>query len=202
MTTDLIEHNPMLKKPLLAVLALCEQYPDENRRAIEERALSAWSDAYPQSPTVSVDILVRNGALTEQVHVDGEPYDGTLEDLQIDENVPDDATAESRIAMTGIGRDLLETYAPDATLRTLFADKPRYQPVFQTVLEACSTETGCSRTDLEQAINAMPQLEPDPSTKRTCVYPQFFIDALESAGGIAWDGAWRITDAGRAFIAA
>ena len=33
------------------------------------------------------------------------------------------------------------------------------------------------------------------------VYPQYFLDALECAGGIAWDGAWRTTDAGRAALA-
>lgn len=202
MTTDLIDHNPLLKKPLLAMLALSEQNPDADRRTLERRALATWDDAYPQSPTVALDILVRNGALTEQVLVDGEPYDGTLEDIQMDEAVPDDATAESRVAITTLGREVLAAYAPDATLRALVADKPCYRAAFAAVLEACATADGRSRADLEAALDARPELAPDPATQRTRVYPQYFIDALEAAGGIAWDGAWRTTDAGRTLLAA
>lgn len=50
MTTDVIEHNPMLKKPLLAVLAVVAQQADESRTAVEERASATWDDAYQQSP--------------------------------------------------------------------------------------------------------------------------------------------------------
>ena len=107
MTTDVIEHNPMLKKPLLAVLAVVAQQADESRTAVEERASATWDDAYQQSPATCVDILVRNDALIERLLVNGEPYDGTLDDLQLDPAVPDDAVAEARIAITETGRELL-----------------------------------------------------------------------------------------------
>lgn len=202
MTTDVIEHNPMLKKPLLAILASSAQLPDENRDAVEARAFETWDDAYQQSPAVCVDVLIRTGALTERLLVDGEPYDGTLDDLQADEAVPEDAHAETRIALTDAGRALLETYAPEATLRALIQSKPAYRDVFAAVLDACSADEGATRTDLERVINTFPQLQPDPATQRTRVYPQYFIDALETAGGIAWDGSWRITDTGKAHRAA
>lgn len=202
MTTDLIEHNPMLKKPLLAILAISAQLPGESRRAIEERALEAWDDAYQQSPAVCVDILVRNGALAEQLLVNGEPYDGTLDDLQTDETVPDDAVADVRIEITDAGHALVEAHEPDATLRALIRNKPEYRDVFAAVLDACSAAEGATRAELERIINGFPQLQPDPATQRTRVYPQYFIDALETAGGIAWRGSWRITDAGATAIAA
>lgn len=202
MTTDLIEHNPMLKKPLLVVLTICAQCADENRDTVETCALEIWDDAYQQNPAVCVDILVRNGALTEQLLVNGEPYDGTLDNLQADETIPEDAQTETRIALTDSGRSLLEAYAPDATLHALLGSKPEYRDVFAAVLDACSTDQGATRADLECAINAFPQLQPDPATQRTRVYPQYFIDALETAGGIVWDGAWRITDTGKAHLAA
>ena len=122
MTTDVIEHNPMLKKPLLAVLAVVAQQADESRTAVEERA------------------LIRS--------------------------------------------------------------KPAYRDVFAAILDACSADEGASRADLERTIDAQPQLQPGPATQRTTVYPQYFIDALETAGGIAWDGRWRTTDAGKAVAAA
>lgn len=202
MTTDLIDHNPLLKKPLLTMLSLCESHPDAERRTLEQLALDQWSDEYRQSHATTLDILVRNDALSEQVYVDGEPYDGTLEDAQTDAAVADDAVAESRIAITSIGRELLDAYAADKTLRDLIAGKPHYLKVYTTILETCNAEAGASRTDLEQAVSALPALQPDTETQRTRVYPQYFIDALESAGGIVWQGAWHTTDAGKALIAA
>lgn len=202
MTTDVIEHNPMLKKPLLAVLASVAQHADESRAAVEERASATWDDAYQQSPATCVDILVRNDALIERLLVNGEPYDGTLDDLQLDPAVPDDAVAEARIAITETGRGLLAAYAPEATLRALIRSKPAYRDVFAAILDACSADEGATRADLERIIDAQPQLQPDPATQRTAVYPQYFIDALETAGGIAWGGRWRTTDAGKAVAAA
>lgn len=202
MTSDLIEHNPMLKKPLRTVLAIAAQHASENRQVLEACAAEAWDDTYVQSPAVSVDILVRNGALTEELFVNGEPYEGTLADLQTDEAVPEDAVAESRITITDTGCELLDQYAPDKTLSTLLATKPAYHDVFAAALNACNAAEGATRADLERIINAFPQLQPDPATQRTRVYPQYFIDALEAAGGIAWDGSWRITLAGKAHLAA
>lgn len=201
MATNVIEHNPMLKKPLLAILAISAQLGDESRSAVEVSALETWDSSYQQDPAVCVNILIRAGALTERLFVDGDLYDGTLDDLQADESVPEDAHAESRIALTDTGRTLLEAYAPEATLRSLIQNKPAYRDVFAAVLNACSTDKGASRAQLEEVINTFPQLQPDPATQRTRVYPQYFIDALETAGGIAWDGSWRTTDAGKAHLA-
>lgn len=201
-TNDLIEHNPLLKASLRTMLALSAAHPNADRRTLEEQALEQWDAACRQSPAATVDILVRNGALVQHVFVDGAPYDGTLEDLQLDEAVAEDAAAESRIALTDVGRELLDAYAPEATLRALIDGKPHYRAAFTAVLAACNAEEGCSRANLEAVLNALPELAPDPDTQQTRVYPQFFIDALESAGGIAWQGAWRTTDAGKALIAA
>lgn len=202
MTTNLIEHNPMLKKPLLALLAESEQHPHVNRAELEARAFETWSDEYTQSPAVCVDILVRNEAMTEQLYVDGVLYSGTLEDLQTDESVTENTLAESRLSIADAGRELLAAYTPEATLQALLNEKPHYCNIFEIILCACSTPSGCSRIDLEHTIDAQPQLQPEPTTQRTTVYPQYFIDALESAGGIIWQGSWFTTEVGEAIITA
>ncbi len=200
MTINLIEHNPLLKKPVLALLALCDQHPEADRSFIENAADELWEASYSQSPAVVVDILVRSGALEEQVLADGQPYEGTIQDMQLDPEIADDVVAQALLSVTPEGADLLESYAAENTLHALLAEKPQYEAAFQTVLAACAVEGGCARADLEQALGKLPQLQPDPHTKQTAVYPQFFIDALETAGGIAWDGAWRTTEAGRAAV--
>lgn len=198
---DLIEHNPMFKQPILTLLHLCEEQRITDRAALESAALEAWDEKWTYSPHVVIDVLVRNGAVTEQVLVNGEPYEGSFEDIQLDESVPDDAEAEARLDVTEIGRELMEGYAPEVTLAALFADRPRYRDHFEAAIKACAVEGGASRMDVEAAINALPQAYSDPETCRKKVYPQYFIDSLETAGGIAWDGAWHATEAGKAVLA-
>lgn len=196
MTATIIDHNPALKKPIMAVLSLC-QGACANRLEVEAAAAEVWSDAYRLSPMATIDALIRKGAMMESVLLNGEPYDGSLEDMQLDENVPDDAVVESNITVTEAGAQLLMQYAPDETLRLLFSSHPHYADVYAVALRACSVEGGASREALEAAINTMPALKPDPETKQTKVYPQYFIDALETAGGIEWKASWLITEEGR-----
>lgn len=199
---DLINDNPRLKKPVLAVLALLNDAEEPRRRSDVERELAqGWGASYVRTPTATIDILVRRGALVGQVYVNGEPYKGTLQDVQTDESVAEDADAYETLTITEKGRALAETHQPDATLRALLDEHPEYADVFSAVLWAASAETGSPRADLEREINAFPQLKLDAESGRTRVYPQYFIDALETAGGICWkDGAWRTTEAGKALL--
>ena len=197
MAIDLVEHNPMLKKPVACVLGLFAQEATLERATVEAQAADAWSDAYSQAPATVIEILVRNGALTEQLTVDGRPYDGTLEDIQRDESVPLEAEVVDSITLTNTGRELAASIDPDFTMRSLLTERPHYREVFQRVLDVCASDTGASREAVEGAVEQNGPVK-SPDGKR--VYPQYFIDALETAGGIAWDGAWRTTDAGRRAI--
>lgn len=198
MAAELIEHNPALKASLLAILELCAAEQDAKRAAIEEQAAKQWGEAFRLSPSACIDTLVRNNALQQQVYINGQEYRGALEDAQTDESVPDDAEIEVRLNITEAGTRLLSDYNPATTLSALFTEKPGYQEIFIAAIQACSSPAGCSLPDLEGAITQFPALQPNAETGQTKVYPQYFIDALETAGGIVWDGTWRATEAGRA----
>lgn len=200
MATDLINENPLLKKPIRIVLAECEKAPAADRGEIEQAAWEQWDASFIQSPSVVVDALVRYGALLEQVLANGEPYDGTVDDMQLDASIEEDTVVESIITITERGESLLAAYEPSAMLRALFQERPHYADVFEAMLRACGDSCGCDRMALEAVINGFQQLAPREETGQTAVYPQYFIDALESAGGIEWDGTWRVTDAGRDFM--
>lgn len=193
METDFIKHNPLLKKPALLVLALAETCTD--RMSLEEAAMEAWASEFPQKPASVIDILVRAQALEEQLLVNGETYEGTLEDMQLDESVPDDAALESHIAITDAGRALASAYDPTHLIADLLASRPRYAPVYRAVAARCATAQGASREDVEAAVESLPEIVVNSEGAK--VYPQYFIDALETAGAIEWDGAWHITAAGR-----
>lgn len=195
MGEDIIKHNPMLKEPILTVLALAEEVGD--RATLETTALQAWKPFFSQAPAAVIDTLVRHGFLSQQAFVNGEPYEGTLEDMQLDESVPDDAVAEVRLAVTEAGRSLASSYDPASTLAALFGERPRYADVFSAILSACAAEAGATREAVEAIVEAAAPTAADGKK----VYPQYFLDALECAGGIVWGGAWRTTDAGRAALA-
>lgn len=198
MPIDLIEHNPLLKRPLLEVLALTEQMPTAIRAEIEDAAHAIDADSFTrQTPATIVDILIRNAALEERVFVNDAPYEGSLQDVQTDAAVADDAHVDQFLAITETGRELLDEYGGDKKLRELLAAKPHHAEVYQTMLNACATGNGCTRAELERAIEAMPHLAPNPATGIQSIYPQYFIDSLETAGGIAWQGSWHTTDTGR-----
>lgn len=198
MAIDLIEHNPLLKHSVLYILDSVRNDPEASRVEIEARAQAVFEGqtSFPQTPTTIVDILLRNGALTETIIVNGEPYDGSLEDIQMDTEIEDDAVIEQYLSLADIGSELLVEYGGDKKLRELFASKPQYTDVFTKILEACVTPEGCSRAELEQIIDAMPQLAPDERGQKN-IYPQYFIDSLETVDGIVWQGSWHTTETGR-----
>ncbi|MFR0869064.1 MAG: hypothetical protein ACLSGS_08640 [Adlercreutzia sp.] len=141
MGEDIIKHNPMLKEPILTVLALAEEAGD--RATLEATALR-YGPSFSQAPAAVIDTLVRHGFLSQQSYVNGEPYEGTLEDMQLDESVPDDAVAEVRLAVTEVGRALAAAYDPASTLASLFGERPRYADVFSAILDAASADEGAS----------------------------------------------------------
>lgn len=200
MAIDLIRHNPLMKKPLIAVLAVCAQNPGIGRAALDAEARSRFGAAFSRyAPLDMVDVLVRNGALAEEVLVDGRPYAGTLEDVSTDASVEEGAAVESRLSITAAGEELAGEYAAARQLEALFADRPAYAGIYRSMLAACCAPDGCTRAQLEAVIDADPLLQEGSREGGQRIYPQYFIDALECAGGIAWDGAWRTTAEGRSF---
>lgn len=202
MSVEIIEHNPSFKKPAMALLEVCKREDISTRADAEVAAAEQWDAEWRQNPASIMEVLVKAAAIDEEITVDGEPYEGTLEDIQLDLSIDEDAAVVSRIEVTELGEQILSDYAPQNTLATLFGDKPEYADVFKTALGACDVADGCSLPTLEDTLTALPQLQPDPKTHQTKVYPQYFIDALETAGAIEWDGAWKLTETGRAALAA
>ena len=202
MSVELIEHNPTFKKPCMLLLSTCASDDIKNRTQLLDAVVDSWEKSWRHTPDAMISILVANKALLEAITVDGEPYQGTLEDIQLDLDIDENAQVTSTLTVTELGQQILTDYAPKNTLNQLLDEKSKYGDVFQVALAACNKEDGCSLSDLEAAINSMPALQPDPKDRQTKVYAQFFIDALESAGAIEWKGAWRTTAAGKDILAA
>jgi hypothetical protein len=202
MPNELLEHNPLLRQPLLLVLAACLEQESTCRQEIEASVIDRNPGAFHrQAPATVVNILVRNGMIEEQLVINQDSYGGSLAEAQTDEHLDDDAQIEQRIFVTNKGRQILDEYSPDIRLRALLDSRPEYSRVFCKILTLCADNSkGQSRADLEQELMKDPLLQPD-SFGASAIYPQYFLDALESAGGIVWRDSWFTTKAGKAVVA-
>lgn len=68
-----------------------------------------------------------------------------------------------------------------------------HRSVYMQLLDAC--------TITRDTAYLSHLLENDFSLESSKLYPAFFIDKLEKAGGLSWDGGWNTTEDGRAFLA-
>lgn len=93
---------------------------------------------------------------------------------------------------TQAGRKVVRLESCDSRLMRLLDQDRSYQDIYLKVLQACLTPK--SRTEIESLLNGNILLE------KPKVYPSFFIENLERAGGLEWDVKWRTTLAGKDFL--
>ena len=191
--------NPSYATPAYDLITFCA-----DERSFDEAVQLLKDNTYPKTFVAPADgfvsLMVDNDFLALNVYVDGEPYEGTLEDVQFDEAVPDDASFENRVAVTETGRAIARAYDPENLTADLLASRPAYAPVFRALIACCSAPDGATLPAMEAVVEAQPEAAVNAEGKK--VYPQYFIDALETAGAIEWNGAWRATEAGHDQLAA
>ncbi len=124
-----------------------------------------------QTPQVLLSWLVEAGGL-EQITVEGK---------------------ELAFRTTPAGRNVVHLENPGGRLQRLLAEEDAYRNVFLLVLRSCVAPR--NKSEIESILRGNPALE-NPK-----VYASFFIEALERAGGLEWNEGWRLTPAGKEFIA-
>lgn len=201
----LVRTNPASKKLYVAALEAMKASEGE----MDRKSLAASLDGVPVPATCTqtsqqiISSLASNGALEEMIYVDGERYEGTLDELREDETIPEDAVVEHRVAVTEAGLMALEHFAPSREIALLFEEKPQHSHAFKKVLKACSCPEGKSGKEVETLFKGDDEaLKPSERTGLPTVYPAFFTGELERVGAVEWNGAWRTTEEGRAFLTA
>lgn len=188
---ELLVRNPAYAPLYTAVLAYCTQeraYED----ALAHADASRTSSYQIQSAAAVLETLQRRGALAVTVLVDGEPYEGTLHDLQADDSVPPDATIEQVVATTPQGAALLEAHSSCRLLDALFEQQPGFVGGFKAVLAMCEGE-GKTTREIQEDLRALGELPCDPRTGVEQVHASFFTGALEHAGALEWKGGRWVT---------
>lgn len=86
---------------------------------------------------------------------------------------------------TDSGVIALEKENKEDKLEALFLSDPHYKTIYLMVLQFCKDAK--SRMEIESHLENHPLLE-NPK-----IYASYFIDMLETAGGLVWDDSWKTT---------
>ncbi len=142
--------------------------------------------------------LIRRGGIARVNMVNGEEYAGSLEDLQNDETIPDDASIAYFVEATEAGRISVATYRDLASPKTLFAAKPEYIPGFKVVLE--KSLQGATTAQLQEALVGIGMIASGYQDAQQ-LHASYFTGKLESHNALVWDRTcWRTTPAGEAML--
>ena len=95
---------------------------------------------------------------------------------------------------TAAGMELLASHDPQADITRLLENDGDYIDIYLRVLDLCSDEGGATTPELSAAVDK------DPLVQSPHLFVQHFVERLEKAGAVRWDGRWRITDAGRDWL--
>lgn len=172
---------------LCAVLSVCERrMPYRDAEAlIDERPELSLST---QNAHALLRIMVDCGGV-DAVEVP-EPAYAPGEEKQ-------DRPIDYTVQTTAAGRAALERFEPTKRFGDVLRDEPAaYAQTYVAVLACCAENGGATKAAIERALEGDSALS-DPKQ----VYPSYFISKLETVGGLAWDGSWKTTDAGRQMLA-
>ncbi len=196
---DRLDANPALRVPAQVILTACAEEPQEEGALIAAATeiLTAQSAMPVQRISSVIEMLVRYNALEETLRVNGEIYDGTLEDAFNDESIAEDAETLIFANITEAGIIALVQINPKRRASELFASQPHHVDGFLATLAACNTPEGLSTKALQDVLDEQGLLYRSERTNIPTIYPSMYTNFLKDVGCMSWNHAWITTDLGR-----
>ncbi len=114
------------------------------------------------------------------------------------EDEVDDLVASYSFETTEVGRAFVAQHAPRARLIELLDLVPARRETYVEVLEFCREPRGYH--DIETLLAGRDILRFGPDGTEETIQPSVFLDKLERAGAIVWDGGWRLTEGGEDYL--
>ena len=192
-------HRELLYKALVHCQTERTEHAAEEFLARQPEAAQAL-----QTPYTLLRNLAAAGGVTVIAHdAQGLALDETrCEQLRaegLDDDALADLVAERRVLTTPAGCAACELLAPEhRTLAAIYKVPERRAP-FVRLLDFCRTPRKLA--DINQLLADDPALAPSQRTAGQKLHACYFIDRLEEAGGLVWDGSWVTTDAGKRALA-
>lgn len=189
---------PLHREAYLALLNLCKERRllAEAEDSLRHRATFAQ---LAQSPYRLIRDLVEEGGL-DWIELDADGNEIAPERKEgLDEDEVDDLVADFALETTAAGADVAEAMSPRRRLDALLEGEPDRQAAFAEVLAFC--EEPRPFREVEAYLRGSGALEDLRARNGRPLQASYFVDMLERAGGLEWDGAWRVTEAGGRLLA-
>ena len=190
----LLRGAPLHREVYVRLLEFCKE-----RRPLAgaEDAVRSWPQArqIAQSPYRLIRDLVDEGGL-DWIELDEAGVRITPErtaGLSCEE--AEDLVTSYAVETTAIGADAAEMWSPARRLNDLVASAPERSEAFAEILALCDTPQRLA--SIGELLERMGFLDTLRAINGQPLKPSYFVDVLERAGGLEWDGAWRTTEAGR-----
>ena len=192
-------HRELLYKALVHCQTERTEHAAEEFLARQPEAAQAL-----QTPYTLLRNLAAAGGVTVIAHdAQGLALDETrCEQLRaegLDDDALADLVAERRVHTTPAGCAACELLAPEHRTLAAIYKVPERRATFVRLLDFCRTPRKLA--DINQLLADDPALAPSQRTAGQKLHACYFIDRLEEAGGLVWDGSWVTTDAGKRALA-
>lgn len=186
--------NPAYRDIALALVRACrEERPVADAVRLAEQSAPAKAQRLQRPETVA-GTLADKGVLESWVYVDGEPCDPA--ELARRDDLPENATVAYTLQAAPGALRAAEALQPKRRLAALVDEHAHQKEALVAILEAARARDGLARTDVDVLLKDSPALEKDERTGIPRYYPSYFTGLLEHAGGLVWNGVWRITQPG------
>lgn len=200
---DCLCNHPRHRELLYKTVSYCT----EERTAQEAEDFIEGQPEYGsalQTSTTLLRILEEKGAVAlASYDADGAVIDDAraaeLQAQGLDEDGLADLVAERRVRTTAAGEAALVLLDPERRIAACAHAVPERSEAFVKLLDFCRDPR--SLDEVKGLFADDPVLDSGARTAGQRLHAVYFIDRLNEAGGLVWDGAWVTTDAGKRFLA-
>ena len=190
----LVDGMPGQRFVLLAILDACKQRKDDE--SITEIVNEAQRDNRSVYSAVGICRMLQKAGALDRVLEDGSIYDES--EFQPEMIVGDDGQEYLQASeppvlyweTTEDGARYADSDDPIQRTLDLIEENRIYLPIYSGILEMCSD--GGKKTS---ALNK--RFDDDELLKEPRLYTSHFLQQLEEAGALRWEGSWVVTDDGR-----
>lgn len=179
------------------ILRFCEERRD--LRVIEEEVAGYPEFAHAVQSQYHMICALEDAGGLRRIELDENGVEVAPEQKEgLTEDEVDDLVASYSFETTEVGRAFVEQHAPRARLIELLDLVPARRDTYVEVLEYCREPR--SYHDFESLLAGRDILRIGPNGTHEAIQPSVFLDKLERAGAIVWDGGWKLTEGGEEYL--
>ena len=193
-----IARQPLLREILYKTLQFCRV--EANLETLEKEVASFPEYATCRYSAVALaNILVKHYGLKLVEHSSDGSVVQEADKKGLSEDEVDDLVAFVSYVTTPEGEVLVEQHEPAFRLAQLLEVDSSYDAVYQELLEYLY-EQPRSYNDVKNHFKNEPLSSHIVGGNLQSMQPSVFVDRLERAGAIVWNGGWTLSDAGMEYV--